>query len=494
MTAPALLLENFSYFYPGAGSDEGDAEGPPGGGLIDVSLRVEAGEFVLVCGPSGAGKSTLLRLAGGLVPHHFGGTAEGEAFVCGRDLRTHGPARLAAVCGTVMQDPETQVVMGGVWHEIAFPLENLGWNPSAVQRAVAEAAAVLEITHLLDRRTAELSGGELQRVVLAAAIAVRPPLLALDEPLSQLDAEAVSDLPAALARLNAELGITLLVAEHRLEPFLNNADRVIAFERGKPSFDGPPADFEHWVDDGAAPWWPRRVATAVATDVVLPATRASSHAATSVLAMDGVGYRHAGAERPALTGVDLELRPGERVALTGPNGSGKSTLLRIARGLLRPTEGEVETTGSIGLLLQNPNDYLIHERVADEASPEALGRFGLAAFAARDPRDLAGGERQRLALAIVTQDRPAALLLDEPTRGMDGLRRDELIGHLRRLAAAGVAVMVATHDARFIAAFAERVITLARGRVVVDRQNPPSVEAAVDARQIVVAAPLGAAR
>jgi len=227
-----LELSGVSYAYPG----EPDA-------LRDVSLAVAPGEFVVVAGGSGSGKSTLLRAACGLVPHFHGGVFTGRLRCAGLDTRDHGPGELAAVAGTLLQDPETQVLMGTVRAELAFPLENRGLAPAAVARAVEEAALALGIAGLLDRSTHELSGGELQRVALGAALAGRPQLLLLDEPTSQLDPVAGDELLGVLRRLNEEWGTAVLLAEHRLERCLPAADRVLALEGGALAFDGTPGEF-----------------------------------------------------------------------------------------------------------------------------------------------------------------------------------------------------------------------------------------------------------
>ena len=232
-----LALEQVTYAYP-------DAERPS---LRDVTLTVEPGEFVVLAGGSGSGKSTLLRAASGLVPHFHGGDFAGRLVCGGLDTREHGPAELAAVAGTLFQDPETQVVMGSVRSELAFPLENRGWSAAAVARGVEEAALALGIAALLDRSTRELSGGELQRVALGAALAGRPRLLLLDEPTSQLDPVAGDELLGVLRRINEEWGTAVLLAEHRLERCLPAADRVIALRDGALAFDGTPEAFAAWA-------------------------------------------------------------------------------------------------------------------------------------------------------------------------------------------------------------------------------------------------------
>ncbi len=473
--ARAVTFDGFAYTYPDSGASA----------LSEISLSVQSGEFVLVCGDSGSGKSTLLRAISGLVPHHFGGVASGEASICGRDLRSTDAGQMAAVCGTLFQDPESQSVMDSVRAEIAFPLENFGWPQDQIAIAVEEAAAVLGIGKLLARRTDELSGGELQRVALAAAIASRPPVLVLDEPTSQLDPVAADELLGALQRLAHDHGTTILLADHRIERALEVVDRVLVFDHGRIAIDAEPREFlELAADDprhvhmlpplaqlarlvGASPlplaMRDARKLFPGPTHLFTPQAETTGEV---VLRADGIVADY-GTLR-ALDGVDLELRAGERTVLMGANGSGKSTLLRIAREVQKPAAGQITRAGEVALLLQNPNDYLIHERVADEAPAAALERFGLGRFAERDPRDLSGGERQRLALAIVMQDDPAVLLLDEPTRGMDAARKLELAALLRAIAARGTAVLVATHDTEFAAQFAERACLLGAGRLLAD--------------------------
>src|SRR4051812_44659573 len=241
MVEPLLALESLGYRYPAAAAPA----------LDDMSLEVSEGELVLVAGVSGSGKSTLLRAASGLVPHFFGGRLAGRVTVAGLDTRDHGPAPLAAVASSVFQDPESQVVMSSVGAELALPLEARGQAGAGVARAVEETALALGVGDLLERETHTLSGGELQRVALAAALVTQPRLLLLDEPTSQLDPVGGDELIAQLRRLNEEWGTSVLLAEQRVERCLVAADRVIALDAGRIAWDGAPREFVAWAEKRA---------------------------------------------------------------------------------------------------------------------------------------------------------------------------------------------------------------------------------------------------
>jgi energy-coupling factor transport system ATP-binding protein len=503
---PVLSCEGLRYRYPGAQRDA----------LRDVELRIEPGEFVVLAGRSGSGKSTLLRAACGLVPHFHGGEVGGELEVMGMDVRSHGPAELAATVGLVAQEPETQVVSATVRAEIELPLELRGVEPDARARAVEEVALALAIPDLLERTTDTLSGGELQRVALAAALATEPRLVLLDEPTSQLDPVAGDELISLLRRLNEEWGVTVILGEHRLERCLAAADRVLTLEDGGIAFDGPPRRFLEWaLDADPALATPAarlfgglglpvpvsvREGRATLADRGIEPSRDEDPADATEHRRRGLGRwrrrgsssHHAlvvddlwvelgeGEERTeVLRGARIEIGPGERIALMGRNGAGKSTLLRAAAGLLEPVRGRIVAPRGVALLPQRPGDLFVREAVGEELSGEsgreALRIFGLEHLASADPRDLSGGERQRLALAIVVAGRgpgggrpPGVVLLDEPTRGMDRARKGELAALAGELAEMGAAAVIATHDVEFAATFAQRVVLLGPGEVVAD--------------------------
>jgi energy-coupling factor transport system ATP-binding protein len=492
MSAPLLSFERVGYHYPGAAE----------AALSDVSLELEPGEFCLLAGLSGHGKSTLLRAACGLVPHFHGGRFAGRVTLGGLDTREHGPAQLGAVAGVLLQDPETQLVMSTVRAELALPLESRGHGATAVARGVEEVALALGIDSLLDRSTHELSGGEKQRVALGAALAGRPRIVLLDEPTSQLDPVAGDELIGLLRRLNQEWETTIVLAEHRLERCLMAADRVLALHDGRVACDADPESFLAWARRSAPalqtpaaklfglagveppPAGVRQARAALRARGMLPEGeqaqapdaaprpgRRQRRAIRAAAALELDSVWHELSDGPAiLRGVDLSLAPGESIALMGRNGAGKSTLLRHAAGLLAPTRGRVRAAGRVALLLQNPGDYFIHERVADELPDGAALPAGLEQAGERNARDLSGGERQRLALAIVSGagEAPAVLALDEPTRGMDRAAKAALAAELRRRAGEGQAVIVATHDPEFAAACADRAVLLADGRVIAD--------------------------
>ncbi len=467
---PALEIERLTYAYPTPDRPTRVTSTTHTGAnvtlaLRDVSMTLAPGEFALLAGRSACGKTTLLRAACGLVPHFHGGEIEGGIRVAGMDAIASGPGQLAAAVGYVAQDPETQVVSTTVAAEIELPLEMRGDPAASRARAVEEVALALAIPHLLARTVDTLSGGELQRVALAAALVTRPKLVLLDEPTSQLDPVAGDELIWLLRRLNEEWGVSILLAEHRLERCLAAADRIIAMESGAVSFDGAPRDFLAWAQQAdAALETPAARLFSLAGIEPLPV---GVRDARRILAPSGVQLgRVAGgtgptgsgvlfsapkaqrgrpptslAENPApgrtraprqdppaaavsnlwvelsrgderhdvLKGIDLTVCRGERVALMGRNGAGKSTLLRALAGLVEPVRGKVEAPGGMALLSQNPGDYLVRERVGDELPGDegvaVLRTVGLEFAIDADPRDLSGGERQRLALAVALAGR-----------------------------------------------------------------------------------------
>lgn len=431
--------------------------------LERVNLTIHAGDVVLVHGPSGGGKSTLLRALAGLVPHFHGGRFAGRVIVGGHDTRTTSPAQLATVVGSVFQDPETHAVRSTVWNDVAFGLENLGVPAGAIGLRVREALAAVDAGHLHDRDISTLSGGERQRVAIAGALALRPRLLLLDEPTSQLDDDGVAALRHTITRLSGD-GVAVVLAEHhtdRLDAVANRAVRLAAGRIG--GVDAP-------VDAGA-PLGAR---------------------GPELLRVEGVEARYG--ECAVLTHVSFALEAGTITALHGGNGSGKSTLARVLSGLHMPARGRIAVAGrdvttepadvrsaAIGFLPQDAGRWLLRERVDDELAlaawrlprPErdarvaaVLAEFDLSPLAAAHPLDLSVGERERVALAAVLAAEPRVIVLDEPSRGMDPARRALLADALRTRAAAGATVLIATHDHGLASVVADRHLEIVEGHVI----------------------------
>ena len=463
-----IRMDHFSFKYAGS-------EKPV---LENVNLEVAEGEFVLIVGPSGSGKSTLVRSFNGLIPHFYGGEVSGHVTVDGMDTRRTPPARLAGMVGMVFQDPENQLVMTNVENEMAFGLENLAVPRDEMGRRIGEYAEYFGLTSFLGRFIPQLSGGEKQKVALASVLAMRPKYIVLDEPTSQLDDESASLYLDFLHKINREQGIGIVLVEHRLERCLRYARRVLFMESGRVVADGTPEQImplmrrSHLVAD-----FGRDVQGNGHGDVVL-----SVRDLTFSYDRDAV-----------LSGLDLSIRDREVVAIIGHNGSGKSTLLKQLNGLLRPAQGSVAVLGrdiseattaslarDIGYLGQNPNNYLFEETLEKELSftlrnlgvaegewpariEWALKMLDLERYRYSFPRDLSCGERERAALACILVGRPRILVLDEPTRGLDHWNKMRLASILSSLREQGMTTVIVTHDYRFVAEHATRVLSLHNG-------------------------------
>lgn len=495
-----ITLDRVTYTYPRAARPV----------ITNLSLGIAPGEFVVVCGPSGAGKSTFLRLLNGLVPHFYGGAFAGDVQVWGRSTRTHQPRDLADRVGFVFQDPESQFVVDVVEDELVFAMENLGLPQQLMRRRVEEVLDQLAIAHLRRRRVSTLSGGEQQRVAIAAVLAAQPLALVLDEPTSQIDPHGAEEVLTALQKLNDDLGLTIVLSEHRLERVVQYADRLIAFERDGSVISGPPRDILARTE--LAPplarlgrslgWEPlpltikegRRHAATLTAPPAPPAPMPPTSAPAIDVARVHVTY----GDHEALYDVSLRIYPGEVLALMGRNGSGKTTLLKLIAGLVRQQQGSVQVLGHIisrqdtettarfvGYVPQNPRSLLYHDTVREELAftlrahgitngtasqniASTLERLGIAHLAEAYPRDLSGGEAQRAALAAITVADQPVLLLDEPTRGLDYSAKTRLGMLIRDLAARGRALIIATHDVELAAAFADRVALLGDGELVVE--------------------------
>jgi energy-coupling factor transport system ATP-binding protein len=459
--------------------------------LRDVDLTIERGERVLLLGPSGAGKSTLLAALAGLLAEDSGTAA--------------GHVEINSPVGIVFQDPQTQLVMSRAGDDVAFGLENRAVDPAQIWPRVDEALRRVGFRYGRDRRTDALSGGEQQRLALAGVLALRPGLLLLDEPTANLDPAGAALVRDAVAAATADRQTTLVLVEHRVAEALPLVDRVVVLEPGGGvRADGPPQRiFSEYGEELAAEgvWVP---------GAALPRRVGTLGPGAELLRGEGLGFRHPGAAQPALSNLDIMVRAGEALAVLGPNGSGKSTLALLLGGLLPPTAGRVVASPAlagpdsgrpphrwrgpalaarIGSVFQDPEHQFITGTVFDELAlgprklhltepavkstvDELLARLRLEKLAAANPYTLSGGEQRRLSVATALATAPRLLLLDEPTFGQDRRTWIELVDLLAALRDEGRGVVTVTHDADFVAALADRSISMPSTQDVLIGREP----------------------
>lgn len=478
--------------------------------IENATFTVNEGEFVLLMGHTGAGKSSMLKLINGLVPHHTGGILYGEIQVGGRSTSTVKPGELADIVGIVGQNPINHFVSDVVEDEIAFTLETLGVPSDVMRKRVEEILDLLALTPLRRRNISELSGGEQQRVAIASALVTNPKVLLLDEPTSALDPIAAEEVLSILYRLVHDLGLTIVISEHRLERVIQFVDRIILIN-GDGTLDlGTAADVMR-----RSPIAPPLVELARALDMQAiplsirefrknaPEIESSSNIRNinapsndQILVVNGLNASYNDSENLyALTDVSITINGGEIVALMGRNGAGKTTLMKCAVGHAPIISGTVNLLGKdptalsgaelisrVGYVPQEPTDLLYGQTVAEECEfadrdnrlPEGTtlqlyqSLMQIPDLAAH-PRDISEGQRLGLALSIILSAQPRLLLLDEPTRGLDYSAKKELIRILKRIAHdENRGVFISTHDVELVAEVADRVVFLADGEVIAD--------------------------
>lgn len=485
--------------------------------LRDATVHVEQGDLALVVGRTGSGKSTLLGAIAGSVPHFTGGHLRGRVVVAGRHTRDHRPRDLADVVGVVGQDPLAGFVTDTVEEELAYAMEQLGLPGAVMRKRVEETLDLLGIAELRAAPLRDLSGGQQQRVAIGSVLTAHPQIIVLDEPTSALDPTGAEEVLATITRLVHDLGVTVVLAEHRIERVVQFADTVIevrpdgTVRQGAPgplltdaSVAPPIIELGRWagwvplplsIRDARRQAGPLRAALADSPAVTSDPTNDVRNGGDDSIAVraSGVVVRHGSVV--AVAGVDLSVRAGEVTALMGRNGAGKSSLLWALQGSGTLTKGRVrlddgatpsdlspqERRRRIGLVPQSAGDLLYLDSVGAEcrqADTESAAEPGtcaalLATFAPgvdadTHPRDLSEGQRLALVLAVQLTADPAVLLLDEPTRGLDYPAKAALTRTLRRLADAGRCVIVSTHDVEFVAGVADRVVVMAGGEVVAD--------------------------
>ena len=493
----AFAIEHLTFAYPKAASPA----------LDNVSFSVREGEFFLLCGVSGGGKSTLLRhLKSVLTPY---GTRSGRVLLDGKPLETWDARTQAQRIGFVLQQPDDQLVTDKVWHELAFGLESLGTDAQTMRLRVGEMASFFGIQTWFDRSVDTLSGGQKQLLNLASVMAMHPDVLVLDEPTGQLDPIAAAEFLHTVQRLNRELGVTVILSEHRLEDALPMADRAAVLEQGRLTALGTPDEVARALLERGSPFFaamptPVRVWGGVGAPDACPLDIRAGRALLETLrpcpfpaadvpaADDGAPllrlrecwfrYDRDGAD--VLKGLSLTVRAGELLAIVGGNGAGKSTALAALAGQRRPYRGKVlQKTKRIAALCQEPRAMFVKDTVradledalhmlslpAAERQPRmdaAVAAMALSPLLERHPFDLSGGEQQRAAIAKLLLARPDVLLLDEPTKGMDAAFRASFGALLRALCAQGTAVVLVSHDIEFCAAYADRAALLFDGQIL----------------------------
>jgi energy-coupling factor transport system ATP-binding protein len=496
---PVIDIRGLSFEHPlSPGGRHGKA-------LDSIGLAVRAGEFVAVTGPSGCGKSTLCRCIAGLIPHVDRGTMEGEVVVCGKNTREHPPGELAGTVALTFQSPDDQLFSNSVEAEVAFGPEHTGLEPAEIGRRISWALDAAGAGPFRRRLVDELSGGERQRVAIAAVLALKPSVLILDEPTSELDPKAADGIIGMLGGLNRYQGMTILVMEHRLERLYGTMTRLIVMDRGHIMLDGAPDDvFSHDLRPyGIVP--PPAAAFKIRYGPgpypgpwhIAPDGHVTPRGKRAI-SVKGLEFSYPRTKNKTLDGISLDFYCGEIAVIMGANGSGKTTLIKHLNGLLRPDRGEVEVDGEpvegrtiaqvackAGIVFQNPDMQLFAESVHDELAfgPANLGMareeiektvtrsaesLDIGPLLHESPFTLSGGEKQRVAIGSVLTMGPRAIALDEPTLGLGHGMKEKLGAILRSLSASGRAIIVVTHDVEFAAAHADRVIVMAGGRVAAD--------------------------
>jgi len=495
------IFKNVSFFYP---EEEQKT-------LCDLSFSIQQGEFVILCGPSGCGKSTLLRhLKTCLTPH---GVVQGEVLYKGAPLCEVDDYTQAHEIGFVLQSPENQVVTDKVWHELAFGLESLGHDTPTIRRRVAEIASFFDIEQWFYKNVNELSGGQKQLLSLASVMVMNPKILVLDEPTAQLDPIAAADFLALLGKINRELGITVILAEHRLEEAFPFATRVIVMEKGRVICDDTPQKVGIALKEKGNGMFlamptAMRVWAGVETSLSCPITvRDGSDFLTErnkektllplalkeehcyedsiLISADGLWFRYDKELPDVIKGFSFSLHKGEFFALLGGNGAGKTTVLKVLSGLCTAYRGTINRNGTVGVLPQNPQVLFVKrtvreelyealrgknlpEEIKDEQIARVVTLCELTKFLDRHPYDISGGEQQRVALAKLLLTAPDILFLDEPTKGFDAEFKLSFAGILKKLISHGVAIFMVSHDVTFCAEYAHRCGLFFDGHIVAE--------------------------
>lgn len=494
----ALVVEGLSFRY----------RERPQPAIQDITFQVEAGELLLIAGASGSGKTTLIRCINGLIPRSYKGEIQGKILLQGQDLSGASLARISQIVGTVLQDPERQILGTRVRNEVAFGLENLGLERGEVLQRIDEALATLGISHLRERETFHLSGGEKQKVALAGVLAMRPRLLMLDEPLASLDPASAQEALAMVRRLVDE-GLAVLMIEHRVEDVLKtNPDRVLFLQDGQMRYLGDVQGLSQVVDYRIIKMPARVILERAAADPPPAEVRfAPSQAQPAVTKSPLVAFKDVSFgyedQQNVLKQVNLEIRHGDVIAVLGPNGAGKTTLVKHAIGLLKPSGGQVLVNGkdtrqisvaqvanTLGYVFQSPSHMLFAPTVRDELAfgpknlrhpaaeiekevNQAIQIVNLAGREQDPPLALSFGQQKRVSIASILSMRSKILVMDEPTAGQDYRNYMDFMDAILQMPGFE-AILFITHDIDLAVVYANRVLLVNDGQIVADG-SPPEV-------------------
>lgn len=504
-----LQVKNLNFTYPKAAQKA----------LDGINLTVNKGDFILVCGASGCGKTTLLRLLKKEIAPY--GEMSGDILYCGESLSETNAKKAASEIGFVGQNPDEQIVTDKVWHELAFGLENLGIDQNTIRRRVGEMASFFGIHGWYHKKTQELSGGQKQLLNLSAVMAMQPKILLLDEPTSQLDPIAAADFIATLRKLNSELGLTIIMVEHRLEEVFPVVDKVVTMENGKILFNGNPREvcaemnghpmqaglpsavriFNGLDSSGNCPLTVREGREFLEKNYAHKSggslTDKPFNMPETVIEAKDIWFRYEKNQPDIISGLNVKIGRGEIYSILGGNGSGKTTTLNILAGLDKPYKGKIRIDGKkigdykngslyrkkLSVLPQNPKSVFLKETVRDDLAQmlhaigippneqkskiEAVsGRFGITELLDKHPYDLSGGEMQKCALCKLLLTEPQILLLDEPTKGFDACSKTNLAKLLNELKAEGKTIIIVTHDIEFAAEISTRCALFFDGKII----------------------------